>query len=84
MFEIIYVKSVFKDLKKIPKNIRQKIKTATEDLQNFPNLTNIKHLKNHPLADYRLKVNDYRILFDVDWKHYQIQILKVGHRRNVY
>ena len=44
---------------------------------NFPNITNIKALKSHPLADYRLRVGDYRILFDVDWENKKIYILKI-------
>ena len=84
MFKIIYAKSVLKDLKKIDKKDLVKIKERIEDLANFPNITQIKSLKNHVLADYRLRVGDYRILFNVDWDRREIHILKVGHRREVY
>ena len=84
-FKILYAKSVQKDIKKIhDKNIKDKIKKAIEKLENFPNITNIKSLKSHPLADYRLRVGDYRVLFDVDWDNRKIYILKIGHRKDVY
>jgi len=84
-FDIVYAKSVRKDIKKIQnEKIKLKIKKAIENLKNFPDITNIKALKSHPLADYRLRIGDYRVLFDVDWENKKIYILKIGHRRDVY
>ena len=84
MFKLIYAKSVFKDLKKIDCRNLRRIKSAIEELKNFPNISQIKHLTNHPLADYRLRIGNYRVLFNVDWNKKEIHILKVGHRREVY
>ncbi len=84
MFRIVYAKSVEKDLKGIPRSSLRKIKGRLEDLRRFPDIPQIKHLKNHPVADYRLRVGNYRILFDVDWEKKIIYILKIGHRKDVY
>ncbi|MBK3332926.1 type II toxin-antitoxin system RelE/ParE family toxin [Persephonella atlantica] len=73
-FEILYAKSVYKDIKKLDTKTKNKIKNAVEKLRNFPNITNIKSLRSHPLADYRLRVGDYRVLFDVDWENKKIYI----------
>ncbi|GAB6163480.1 hypothetical protein JCM12298_26400 [Desulfothermus naphthae] len=66
MFKIIYAKSVLKDLKKISKNNLPKIKMDIEELKNCPNISQIKHLRNHPLADYRLRIGNHRVLFNID------------------
>ena len=84
MFKIIYAKSVFKDLKKIASYNLPKIKSGIDKLRNFPNIKNIKHLTNHPIADYRLRIGNYRVLFDVDWGTKEIHILKIAHRREIY
>jgi len=84
MFRIIYAKSVAKDLRKLPVSSLPKIKQGIEELEEFPNLSQIKRLKNHPLADYRLRLGNYRVLFDVDWEKMEIIILKIGHRKDVY
>jgi len=84
MFEIIYAKSIKKDLKRISLSNRLQIKKAIEGLRDFPNLPQIKQLNVHPIADYRLRVGNYRVLFDVDWENKKIYILKIGHRRDVY
>ena len=41
------------------------IKKAVANLENYPNLSQIKHLTNFS-PKYRLKVVNYRILFDVE------------------
>ena len=84
MFEIMYPKSVLKDLRKISQHNLDKIKNEIEELKIFPDIRQIKQLKNHPIADYRLRVGNYRILFDVDWQRKIIYILKIGHRKNIY
>ena len=56
MFEIIYAKSVLKDLRKIAPYNLPKIKKSIEELRSFPDIPHIKHLKSHPFADYRLRI----------------------------
>jgi mRNA interferase RelE/StbE len=84
MFDIYYAKSVGKDIKWINKNALHKIREDIEKLCNFPDIRNIKRLSAHPLAEYRLRIGEYRILFDVNWNEKKIFILKIGHRKDVY
>ena len=84
MFKLLYAKSVEKDLRKIARKNLPKIKREIEELANFPDISQIKHLSNHPLAEYRLRIGNYRVLFDVNWEKKEILILKIGHRRNIY
>lgn len=84
MFDLKYAKSVARDLNRIDQKQIGKVRKATETLTNFPDLPNLKKLSAHPLADYRLRVGDYRILFDVNWEDKTIFILKIGHRKEVY
>ena len=84
MFRILYAKSVLKDLRKIAAYSLKKIKVGIADLVNFPNIPQIKRLKNHPIAEYRLRIGNYRILFDVNWEKKEIYILKIGHRKDIY
>ncbi len=74
MFKLIYAKSVEKDLRKISKYNLPKIRDGVEELKNFPNISQIKQLNNHPIADYRLRIGNYRVLFDVNWEKKEIFI----------
>jgi len=84
MFKIIYAKSVLKDIRKIAPYNLSKIKIGIEELSGFPNISQIKRLNHHPIADFRLRIGNYRVLFDVDWNSKEIYLLKIGHRRDVY
>jgi len=83
-YKIVYAKFVVKDIKDIENRSLKKIKSEIEKLAQFPDIENIRKLTNHPVSDFRMKVGDYRVLFDVDNNERVIFILKIGHRREVY
>ena len=78
-------KSAAKEFKKLPKNIQEKILEAFSFLAQSPysELLNIKKLKG---ADslYRLRIGDYRIVYEVKDKVLTILIIKIGHRKDIY
>ncbi len=74
-------KSAIKDLKNISEPYKTKIHNQLLTLKDFPNLANIKKLTNFEPA-YRLRVGNYRILFDV--LDDVIIIARVLHRKNSY
>ncbi len=74
-------KSAIKDLRSIDYIDRDRIHKKILELERFPNLPNIKRLTNFEPA-YRLRVGNYRILFDIVGDG--IEIGRVLHRRNSY
>lgn len=74
-------KSAIKDLDKLPAIYKSKILKKISTLEQFPNIQNIKKLSNYE-PSYRLRVGDYRILFDVQSN--EIDIARVLHRKDAY
>lgn len=74
-------KSAIKDLQKINEPFKSKLHEKIISLKNFPDLPNIKKLTNFEPA-YRLRVGDYRVLFDV--VEDTIFIGRVLHRQESY
>ena len=74
-------KSAIKDLKQISEPYKTKIHNKILELRNFPNLQNLKKLTNFEPA-YRLRIGDYRVLFDVE--NELIIIGRVLHRKESY
>ena len=70
-----------KDLKRIDKQNVIKILKNIKKLENYPNISNIKILKNF-YPPKRLRVGDYRILFDVEGD--TIIIFNIKHRKEAY
>ena len=57
-------KNAIKDLKNISEPFKSNIHHKILELQKFPDIQNVKKLTNFEPA-YRLRVGNYRILFDV-------------------
>ena len=73
--------SAIKDSKKITPKNKEKIYAKILELKNFPEVLNVKKLTNFEPA-YRLRVGDYRVLFDVT--EGSIEIGRILHRKNSY
>lgn len=74
-------KSAIKDLQKINEPFKSKLHEKIILLKNFPDVSNIKKLTNFEPA-YRMRVGDYRVLFDV--VEDTIFIGRVLHRQESY
>ena len=74
-------KSAIKDLKSIDKKVKINIENKILSLKYFPNVNNVKKLTNFEPA-YRLRVGDYRVLFDVEGD--TIFIGRILHRKRSY
>ncbi len=76
-------KAAAKDIEKISEPFKTQIKNKILELSNYPSISNIKQLKNFT-PTYRLRVNDYRVLFDVDIEKNIITIGRIKHRKEAY
>ena len=79
--EINIRKSAIKDSKTIAQKDKEKIYAKILELKDFPAVLNVKKLTNFEPA-YRLRVGDYRILFDVTED--SIEIGRILHRKESY
>lgn len=70
-----------KDLSKINRQDGLKIFSKIENLKDFPQVANLKKLNNF-MPPYRLRVGDYRVLFDIE--DGIIKVYRVRHRKDVY
>lgn len=65
MIDVIWQPKALKQLKKIgDRSIRERILTATRGLSDFPVCANVKRLTGHEYT-HRLRVGDWRVLFNV-------------------
>jgi mRNA-degrading endonuclease RelE of RelBE toxin-antitoxin system len=65
MMEVIWQPKATKQLKKIgDRAVQYRILMATRGLADFPTCSNVKRLTNHAYT-HRLRVGDWRVLFNV-------------------
>ena len=83
MFYVELKTTAKKDLKQIDKQEVVRILKTIKKLENYPNVTNVKKLKNFT-PTHRLRVGNYRVLFDVDLENQIIYVGEIKHRKEAY
>jgi mRNA interferase RelE/StbE len=81
-YQVIIPKTVEKQLNKLPGQVRETLIENLLTLQDNPRPANSLKLKN--IQGYRLRVGNYRILYDIDDPTQTITLRRVGHRRDIY
>ena len=86
MYEIIYNKQVVKFIKKRPKNEKIKILQRFEQLKQNPYPSNmqidVKKLQNR--VGFRLRVGDYRFIYDIEDDRLIIYMEEANSRGDIY
>lgn len=73
-----------KDFRKLNAEIRVKLINDVLLLKTNRKSKNIKMLVGPNIPKYRLRVGDYRVLFDVIDSQKEILIIRAGHRKDIY
>ena len=81
-YEIIFRKSVRKDLDPIPKRDVRRILAAITKLAEEPRPPQSCKLSGS--EKYRLRCGSFRVLYEIQDEVLVVCVVKVGHRREVY
>jgi len=82
-FRIEWKKSTRKDLSKLPASTVERIIETVEDLEENPFPYGTEKLSGSQHA-YRIRLGDYRIVYEVVPELKLIEIQRVRHRKDVY
>ncbi len=82
-FKVILKPSIEKDVRRLPKKIVATVWTRIERLKDDPFPPGVTKLEGAERL-YRVRVGDYRIVYEVDPDVEQITIHYVRHRSEVY
>lgn len=77
MFQIVFTASAYKNLAKLDPPIQRRLKIAIDSLSLGLN-TNCKKLQGSH-ADYRLRMGDYRVIFELTQNQLIIRIIRIAH-----
>ena len=82
-YRIEFQASAAKALKKIPKSDQRRIANRIDSLyENFPDPATTKMKGDNPF--HRIRVGDYRIIYEIHEDILLIVVLKIGHRKEIY
>jgi mRNA interferase RelE/StbE len=82
-FRIEWKKSTRKDLRKLPASTAERIVETVESLAENPFPHGVEKLSGSEHA-YRIRLDDYRIVFEVVTESKLVEIQRARHRKDVY
>ncbi len=83
MYNVQVSRRAEKQIKALPTAIKNRVTKKLISLRQNPFSSDIKKLKVRH-SRYRLRVGDYRIIFDINKESITILVLTVRHRKDVY
>ena len=81
-YSVCIKRSAEKEMDRLPARTFERVAQAVLKLERDPRPTGSKKLRG--AQDYRLRVGSYRILYSVDDRNRVVEVIAVGHRRDVY
>lgn len=82
-YRVEFTTAAARQVKKLPRPARDRILDAIDDLQHDPRPNGAKKLAGEQSA-WRIRVGDYRVIYDVLDHELVVTVLRAGHRREIY
>jgi mRNA interferase RelE/StbE len=80
-YSIVITDRALKDIEKLDAKMKERIGSKIRILVKDP-LRSTRKLTDPKIGSYRLRVGDYRVIFDIE--DHEIVVLRIGHRKNIY
>lgn len=83
MYELYIERSVEKSFRKLERKTADRLIDIIKLLSENPRPRGCRKLTDHE-NDFRLRVGEYRIVYEIDESRKAVTILAAGHRRDIY
>lgn len=83
IYEVEFTSAAAKQIRKLSRPVRERLLDAIEDLQEDPRPHGAKKLTGENIA-WRIRVGDYRVIYEVVDAQLVITVVRAAHRREVY
>jgi mRNA interferase RelE/StbE len=81
-YSLEILRSAQKALGKISPPHRQRIIAAIRDLADNPRP--VGYIKLSGREAYRIRIGDYRVIYEIEESRLEVLVVALGHRRNIY
>ena len=81
-YTVILKRSAERELDRLPAQTHERIASKLLELEDNPRPHGVQKL--HGQDRYRIRIGDYRVLYVIDDRAHTVEIVAVGHRREIY
>jgi mRNA interferase RelE/StbE len=82
-YRIEFAPSAAREFERLPRDVQARIARKIDGLAANPRPPGVKKLQG-PIDRYRIRIGDYRVVYDIYDRILRVLVLKVGHRRDIY
>lgn len=82
-YQIEFVSSAAKEFRTLEPSIKRRVAATIDILSQNPRPVGVRKLRGHHNL-YRIRVGDYRIVYEIDDHIKVLWITRIRHRRDVY
>ena len=83
MYQVEFLPRALRQLRKLSGSVQHRILQQADELAVDPRPRGVEKLRGKE-DQYRVRVGDYRILYEVTDEKLLVCVVKVGHRREIY
>ena len=83
MYEVLLERRAERDLRQLPAEAFHRIIAALEALAENPRPTGHRKITGSQ-SDWRIRVGDYRVIYEIDETTQVVRVMRVRHRREAY
>jgi mRNA interferase RelE/StbE len=81
-YNIFILRRAQKELSELPTEAYERVRDNIFALAEYPRPPSCVKLTNR--EGWRIRIGDYRVIYDIDDKQRIITVLAIGHRRDIY
>jgi mRNA interferase RelE/StbE len=83
VYEVSLERRAERDLKKLPAEVFNRIIPPVKALSENPKPSGCRKITGSK-NDWRLRVGDYRVIYEINEREKAVRIMRIRHRREVY
>lgn len=83
MYEVVLERRAERDIKRLPEETFYRIVPQLKALSENPRRPGCRKITGSK-NDWRVRVGDYRIIYEIDEREKAVKVMRIRHRRDVY
>lgn len=83
MYQILIEKHAERDMKNLPRDLFETVVNHILALKENPRPGGVRKIVGSK-SDWRIRIGDYRVIYEIDDKTKAVKVFRVKHRKDVY
>ena len=83
MYEVYLERAAERDVKRLSASVFQRIISHIRALSEDPRPSGCRKITGSK-SDWRIRIGEYRVIYEIDEKKKVVRVFRVSHRREVY